>query len=213
MGQKVHPIGFRVGVTQEHSVQWFAKADQYASLIQEDRLIRKFFTQTCKESGISKITLTRKVERIDIELHVARPAVILGRNGSGLEKLRNDLKQTLGKTFGKQVQSRQFAIQVIELTEPDKEARLIAEFVASQLEKRIPFRKAMKQGLQRAVRAGVTGIKIQVSGRLNGAEIARSEWVREGRVPLQTLRAEIDYCNYEAQTIYGIIGIKVWVAN
>jgi small subunit ribosomal protein S3 len=213
MGQKVHPIGFRVGVTQEHTAQWFAKADEYSNLIQEDRLIRKFFTETCKESGLSKITLARNVERIEVNLHVARPAVLLGRNGSGLEKLREDLQKKLRKAFGQRVESRQFSIQVIALQEPDKEARLVAEFVATQLEKRIAFRKAMKQGLQRACRAGVTGIKIQVSGRLNGAEIARSEWVREGRVPLHTIRTEIDYCHYEAQTIYGIIGIKVWVAK
>ena len=144
MGQKVHPIGFRVGVTQEHSVQWFAKADEYSSLIQEDRLIRKFFTQTCKESGVSKITLARNVDRIEVNLHVARPAVILGRNGSGLEKLRQDLQKKLTKAFGQRVQSREFAIQVIALKAPDKEARIVAEFVASQLEKRIPFRKAMK---------------------------------------------------------------------
>jgi len=158
----------------------------------------------CAEAGVSTIELHRKADRVEIEIHAARPVVILGRKGTGLDDLRQGLNSKL-------TVARQFAIQVVEIAEPDFEARLVGEFVASQLEKRIAFRRAMKQALARAKRAGVDGMKIQVSGRLNGAEIARSEWVREGRVPLQTLRADIDYCHYEAQTIYGILGIKVWV--
>nr|ANA56983.1 ribosomal protein S3 [Pyramimonas parkeae] len=204
MGQKVHPIGFRIGVTQDHSSHWFAKPNQYASLLQEDLMIRSYLKEKCIEAGISNIQLYRKADRIEIELHAARPVVILGRKGTGLDSLRQGLQTKLNQT-------RQFAIQVVEIREPDIEAQLVAEFISSQLEKRIPFRRAMKQGLLRAKRAGVEGMKIQVSGRLNGAEIARSEWVREGRVPLQTLRADIDYCHHEANTIYGILGIKVWV--
>jgi small subunit ribosomal protein S3 len=204
MGQKVNPIGFRIGVTRDHSSHWFSKPSQYATLLQEDRIIRDYLMKKCSEAGVSKIELHRKADRVEIEIHAARPVVILGRKGTGLEQLREGLNAKLAS-------SCQLAIQVVEIAEPDFEARLVGEFVSSQLEKRIPFRRAMKQALARAKRAGVDGMKIQVSGRLNGAEIARSEWVREGRVPLQTLRANIDYCHYEAQTIYGILGIKVWV--
>jgi|SRR6056300_244087 small subunit ribosomal protein S3 len=204
MGQKINPLGFRIGVTRDHSSQWFAKPSQYASLLQEDRIIRDYLMAKCAEAGVSTIELHRKADRVEIEIHAARPVVILGRKGTGLDDLRQGLNSKL-------TVARQFAIQVVEIAEPDFEARLVGEFVASQLEKRIAFRRAMKQALARAKRAGVDGMKIQVSGRLNGAEIARSEWVREGRVPLQTLRADIDYCHYEAQTIYGILGIKVWV--
>lgn len=203
MGQKVNPIGFRIGVTRDHSSHWFSKPSQYATLLQEDRIIRDYLMKKCSEAGVSKIELHRKADRVEIEIHAARPVVILGRKGTGLEQLR--------RLNVKLASSCQLAIQVVEIAEPDFEARLVGEFVSSQLEKRIPFRRAMKQALARAKRAGVDGMKIQVSGRLNGAEIARSEWVREGRVPLQTLRANIDYCHYEAQTIYGILGIKVWV--
>jgi|TARA_B110000259_G_C14012451_1_gene400096 small subunit ribosomal protein S3 len=208
MGQKVNPIGFRIGVTRDHSSHWFSKPSQYAGLLQEDRIIREYLMKKCAEAGVSKIELHRKADRVEIEVHAARPVVILGRKGTGLDQLRQGLNSKLASTCRK---ACLIAIQVIEIAEPDFEARLVGEFVSSQLEKRIPFRRAMKQALARAKRAGVDGMKIQVSGRLNGAEIARSEWVREGRVPLQTLRANIDYCHYEAQTIYGILGIKVWV--
>lgn len=202
MGQKVHPIGFRIGVTHDHSSHWFAKADQYANLLHEDRIIRDYLMATCTEAGISQVQLSRKADRVEIEIHASRPVVIL--KGVGVDTIRTQLQSKIS-------QPRQFVIQVVEISQPDLEAKLVAEFIGSQLEKRIPFRRAMKQGLKRAQRAGVTGMKIQVAGRLNGAEIARSEWVRFGRVPLQTLRANIDYCHHEAQTIYGILGIKVWV--
>lgn len=204
MGQKVHPLGFRIGVTQDHFSHWFAKPDQYPILLQEDSFIRNYITKQLAEAGISKVNLSRKADRIELEIHAARPITILGKKGIGLEKIRETLQQKLDN-------KRQISITVVEIANPDFEAKLIAEFVSQQLEKRIPFRRAVKQALQRTQRAGVEGIKIQVSGRLNGAEIARSEWVREGRVPLQTLRANIDYCHHEAQTIYGILGIKVWV--
>ena len=204
MGQKVHPLGFRIGVTQDHFSHWFAKPDQYSVLLQEDSFIRNYITKQLSEAGISKVNLSRKADRIELEIHAARPITILGRKGAGLEKLRETLQQKLSN-------KRQVSITVVEVENPDLEAKLIAEFVSQQLEKRIPFRRAVKQALQRTQRAGVEGIKIQVSGRLNGAEIARSEWVREGRVPLQTLRANLDYCHHEAHTIYGILGIKVWV--
>ena len=204
MGQKVHPLGFRIGVTQDHFSHWFAKPDQYPTLLQEDSFIRTTINNKLGEARISKINLHRKADRIELEIHAARPAILLGRKGAGIEDLRQTLQSKLK-------QKRQISISVIETANPDFESKLIAEFVSQQLEKRIPFRRAVKKALLNAQRAGVEGIKIQVSGRLNGAEIARSEWVREGRVPLQTLRANIDYCSHEAHTIYGILGIKVWV--
>lgn len=204
MGQKVNPLGFRLGVTQDHFSSWYAKPEQYPALVLEDSFLRNSIIKNVAEAGISKILIERKADRVEIEIHAARPMIVLGRKGGGLEELREKLQSQL-KT------QRQISITVVEITNPDFEAKLVAEFVGDQLEKRIPFRRAVKQALQRAKRAGVKGIKIQVSGRLNGAEIARSEWVREGRVPLQTLRSPIDYCTHEAHTIYGILGIKVWV--
>jgi small subunit ribosomal protein S3 len=204
MGQKVNPLGFRLGVTQDHFSSWYAKPEQYPALILEDSFLRNSIIKNVGEAGISKILIERKADRVEIEIHAARPMIVLGRKGGGLEELREKLQSQL-KT------QRQISMTVVEITNPDFEAKLVAEFVSDQLEKRIPFRRAVKQALQRAKRAGVKGIKIQVSGRLNGAEIARSEWVREGRVPLQTLRSPIDYCTHEAHTIYGILGIKVWV--
>ena len=201
MGQKVNPLGFRLGVTQDHFSSWYAKPEQYPALVLEDSFLRNSIIKNVGEAGISKILIERKADRVEIEIHAARPMIVLGRKGGGLEELREKLQSQL-KT------QRQISITVVEITNPDFEAKLVAEFVSDQLEKRIPFRRAVKQALQRA---RVKGIKIQVSGRLNGAEIARSEWVREGRVPLQTLRSPIDYCTHEAHTIYGILGIKVWV--
>lgn len=204
MGQKVHPIGFRIGITKDHFSNWFAKPSQYSTLLQEDGFIRKTVNEQLHEAGISKINLNRKADRIELQIYAAKPGNILDRKGAEIEKLRELLQKQLQN-------KRQVSINVIEIKNPNVEAKLIAEFISQELEQRKPFRRAMKQALQRAQRAGVEGIKIKVSGRLNGAEIARSEWVREGRVPLQTLRADIDYCHYEAPTIYGILGIKVWI--
>lgn len=204
MGQKVHPIGFRIGITQDHYSHWFAKPTQYSVLLQEDNFIRKTVNEQLAEAGISKIHLNRKADRIELQIYAAKPGNILDRKGAEIDKLRELLQKKLQN-------KRQVSINVVEIKNPNIEAKLIAEFISQELEKRKPFRRAMKQALQRAQRAGVEGIKIKVSGRLNGAEIARSEWVREGRVPLQTLRANIDYCHYEAPTIYGILGIKVWI--
>ena len=204
MGQKVNPLGFRIGVTQDHFSSWYAKPDQYKSLIQEDLFLRTYISKNLGKAGISKIVIERKADRVEITIHAARPIIVLGRKGSGLQELRETLQAKLKI-------ERQIAITVVEITNPNFEAKLVAEFVSQQLETRIPFRRAVKKALQLAKRAGVEGIKIQVSGRLNGAEMARSEWVREGRVPLQTLRFPIDYCSYEAHTSYGILGIKVWI--
>jgi|TARA_B110000902_G_scaffold72330_1_gene85459 small subunit ribosomal protein S3 len=204
MGQKVNPIGFRIGITQDHFSSWYAKPEQYRALIQEDLFLRNYISKNLGKAGISKIVIERKADRIELTIHAARPIIVLGRKGSGLEELRESLQTKLKI-------ERQISITVVEITNPNFEAKLVAEFVSQQLETRVPFRRAVKKALQLAKRAGVQGIKIQVSGRLNGAEMARSEWVREGRVPLQTLRFPIDYCSYQAHTTYGILGIKVWV--
>lgn len=204
MGQKIHPLGFRLGITQEHRSNWFAKPIQYRELLKEDHAIRTYLQQKLVAAGIARIDIQRKADQVEIELHTARPGIIVGRNGKGVEVIVQDLQQKLQT-------NRKIRVTVVYISEPDFESTLIGEFIAQRLESRAPFRRAMKQAIQRAIRAGVEGIKIQVSGRLNGAEIARSEWLREGRVPLQTLRADIDYSYCQAKTIYGILGIKVWI--
>jgi small subunit ribosomal protein S3 len=206
VGQKIHPIGFRLGITQEHLSRWYADPKRYPELLQEDHKIRQYVRKTLDNAGIAKIRIERKAEQIDLEIHTARPGVVVGRSGSGIETLRNGLLKELGSNSNRQVR-----INVVEVTRVDADATLVAEYIAQQLERRVSFRRVVRQALQKAQRAEVQGIKIQVSGRLNGAEIARSEWTREGRVPLHTLRADIDYSYRTASTIYGILGIKVWI--
>ncbi|XHU95484.1 MAG: 30S ribosomal protein S3 [cyanobacterium endosymbiont of Rhopalodia gibba] len=204
MGQKIHPIGFRLGVTKEHQSCWYADAKHYPELLQEDRRVRDYITKNLSNAGISGIRIERKADQIDLAIHTARPGVVVGRGGSGIEQLRVGLQQELGG-------NRQIRINVVEVSRVDADAALIAEYITQQLERRVSFRRVVRQAIQRAQRAEVKGIKIQVGGRLNGAEIARTEWVREGRVPLHTLRADIDYSYRTAQTIYGILGVKVWI--
>ena len=204
MGQKIHPIGFRLGITQEHRSRWFADSKRYPEVLQEDYKIRQYVEDKLNNAGISEIRIERKADQIDLEVHTARPGVVVGRGGSGIENLRTGLQTALGS-------NRQIRINVIEVARVDADAGLIAEYIAQQLERRVSFRRVVRQAIQRAQRADVQGIKIQVSGRLNGAEIARTEWTREGRVPLHTLRADIDYDYRTAKTIYGILGVKVWV--
>lgn len=204
MGQKIHPVGFRLGVTQEHKSRWFADARQYPELLQEDHQIREYIRKNLSNAGISDVRIERKADQIDLEVFTARPGVVVGRGGSGIEALRVGLQKELGN-------QRQIRINVVEVARVDADATLIAEYIAQQLEKRVSFRRVVRQAITRAQKAGVEGIKIQVSGRLNGAEIARTEWTREGRVPLHTLRADIDYAYCTALTIYGILGIKVWI--
>ena len=204
MGQKIHPIGFRLGYTKEHQSCWYADKKRYPELLQEDRLIRQHVSKELSNAGISQVKIERKADQVDLAIHTARPGVVVGRGGTGIEKLRNDLQLALGN-------NRQIRINVIEVSRVDADAALIAEYITQQLERRVSFRRVVRQAVQRAQRAEVKGIKIQVGGRLNGAEIARTEWVREGRVPLHTLRADIDYAYRTALTIYGILGVKVWV--
>jgi small subunit ribosomal protein S3 len=228
MGQKIHPLGFRLGITKKHRSQWFAKTAQYPQLVLEDSFIRQILLDKFVDAGITHIEIQRKLDQIKIEIRAARPGILVGRDGVNLEILRTLLEQKLSTYRLKNISSLklanldsskeenikksiQVAIHVTKLANPDSEAAFIADFLVEQLEKRVAFRRAVRQAIQRAQRAGVSGIKIQISGRLNGAEIARSEWVREGRVPLQTLRADIDYCYKTAKTIYGLLGIKIWV--
>jgi small subunit ribosomal protein S3 len=206
MGQKIHPIGFRLGITQEHRARWFAEGKRYPALLQEDYKIRQFIEKdkTLETAGISKVRIERKADQIEVEIHTARPGVVVGRGGAGIDVLRQGLQKSLGT-------NRQIRINVVEIAKVDADAALIAEFIRDQLQRRVSFRRVVRQAIQRAQRAEVQGIKLQVSGRLNGAEIARTEWTREGRVPLHTLRADIDYAYKTASTTYGILGIKIWV--
>lgn len=204
MGQKIHPVGFRLGITQEHRSRWFADADRYPELLQEDHKIRSYVEKNLANAGIAEVRIERKADQIDLQISTARPGVVVGRGGTGIETLRTGLQTELGG-------NRQIRINVVEVTRVDADAGLVAEYIAQQLERRVSFRRVVRQAIQRAQRAGVQGIKVQVSGRLNGAEIARTEWTREGRVPLHTLRADIDFAYRTAKTIYGILGVKVWI--
>jgi small subunit ribosomal protein S3 len=206
MGQKTHPLGFRLGITQEHKSKWYANFHQYANILEEDDKIRTYINTIAKANSISNVQINRNGlnDQIQLNIETGKPGILVGDVGTGLENLLSNLKKLLPS-------SRQLTINVFEVEKVDLNAALLADLVAEQLEKRIAFRRAIRDTLQRAQKQNVNGIKIQVSGRLNGAEIARSEWIREGRVPLQTLRADIDYVTREANTIYGVLGIKVWL--
>ena len=201
MGQKVHPIGFRLGTTRTWGSRWFAKKG-YANLLHEDAKIRRHIKETLYHAGISRIELERSANRAQITIHTARPGIIIGRKGSEVEKLKNELQARTAKEIHLNIQ---------EVVHPELDAQLVAENVALQLEKRVAFRRAMKKAVQSALRLGAEGIKIACAGRLAGAEIARREWYRDGRVPLQTLRADIDFGIATARTTYGTIGVKVLI--
>jgi small subunit ribosomal protein S3 len=206
MGQKTHPLGFRLGITQDHKSTWYANLNQYANILKEDDQIRTYINTISKLNSIANVKINRNGlnDQIELNIETGKPGILVGDLGSGLENLLNNIKKILPS-------NRQVTINVLEVEKVDLDATLLADLVAEQLEKRIAFRRAIREALQRAQKQNVNGIKIQVSGRLNGAEIARSEWIREGRVPLQTLRADIDYATSEANTIYGVLGIKVWL--
>jgi small subunit ribosomal protein S3 len=205
VGHKIHPTGFRLGIVQEHRSRWFAEGTRYPDLLEEDYRIREYVQKTLSNAGIADIRIERKADQIDLELRTARPGVVVGRGGAGIETLRLGVQKLLKDP------NRQIRVNVVEVSRVDADAALVAEYIIQQLERRVSFRRVVRQAIQRAQRAGVEGIKIQVSGRLNGAEIARTEWTREGRVPLHTLRADVDYAYTTAQTTYGILGVKVWI--
>ncbi len=206
MGQKTHPLGFRLGITQNHKSTWYANLNQYANILKEDDKIRTYINTISKANSISNVQINRNGlnDQIQLNIETGKPGILVGDLGIGLETLLNNVKKILPA-------NRQLTINILEVEKVDLNATLLADLVVEQLEKRIAFRRAIREALQRAQKQNVNGIKIQVSGRLNGAEIARSEWIREGRVPLQTLRADIDYATREANTIYGVLGIKVWL--
>jgi small subunit ribosomal protein S3 len=206
MGQKTHPLGFRLGITQNHKSTWYANFNKYPNVLKEDNTIRTYLNNISKINSISNVQINRNGlnDQIQLNIQTGKPGILVGELGSGLETLLKNVKKMLPE-------DRQLTINVLEVEKVDLDANLLADLVAEQLEKRIAFRRAIREALQRAQKQNVNGIKIQVSGRLNGAEIARSEWIREGRVPLQTLRADIDYATKEANTIYGVLGIKVWL--
>lgn len=202
MGQKVHPNGMRLGVIRDWNAKWFANNRDYGKLLAEDLRIRAYLKKKLRNAAVSKVVIERPSSSLNVTIFTARPGIVIGKKGEDIEKLRREL----GKLTNAPVQ-----VGVEEVRKPEIDATLIAENVAQQLEKRIMFRRAMRRAIQGAMRSGAQGVKIMISGRLNGAEIARTEWAREGRVPLHTLRADIDYGTAEAETTYGIIGIKVWV--
>ena len=201
MGQKVNPHGYRVGVFKDWDSRWMAKKDQFADYLVEDDKIRKFLKKKLYEAGISRIEIERAAKTISVSIYTARPGVVIGKGGTGIEAIKADLLKLTGKSV---------AVNIMEVKKPDIDAQLIAENVASQLERRIAFRRAMKGAIGRAMKTGLKGIKIMCSGRLGGAEIARTEQYHEGSIPLQTIRADIDYGFAEAHTTYGRIGVKVW---
>ena len=202
MGQKVNPHGLRVGVIKDWDSRWYAREDKVGDLIVEDYNIRKYLKNTLYAAGIAKIEIERDNAKVKINIHCSRPGVIIGKGGQDIEKLRQQIESKLGKTV---------ALNIVEVRSPDLNAQLVAENIAAQLEKRISFRRAMKQAIQRATRLGAKGIKCACSGRLGGAEIARSESYHEGTIPLQTIRADIEYGFAEAATTFGRIGVKVWI--
>ncbi len=204
MGHKVNPVGFRVGIIRNWDSVWYANDADFGSQLREDIQLRKFVKARLKHAGVSRIIIERPADKIKVTVHTSRPGVVIGKKGAEIDAVRRDLVQK----FGKEVQ-----VFIVEIRRPEAEAQLVAENIAFQLERRVAFRRAMKRAVQSAMRMGAKGVRINCAGRLGGAEIARTEWYREGRVPLHTLRADVDYGFAEAHTTYGVIGVKVWVFN
>lgn len=202
MGQKVHPTGIRLGIVKKHTSTWYAGKDEYANKLNTDLKVRAYIRKALASASVSRVDIERPANTARITIHTARPGIVIGKKGEDVEKLRAQISKQMGVPVH---------INIEEIRKPDLDAALVAQSVASQLERRVMFRRAMKRAVQNAMRQGAQGVKVQVGGRLGGAEIARSEWYREGRVPLHTLRADIDYSTAEAATTYGIIGVKVWI--
>ncbi|MEE4186530.1 MAG: 30S ribosomal protein S3 [Gammaproteobacteria bacterium] len=205
MGQKVNPIGIRLGITRDWASTWYADSKQYPGYVYADFKVREFLKKKLKEASVSRIQIERPARKANITIHTARPGIVIGKKGEDIEKLRAEVAALL------ELPLQDVRLNIAEIRKPELDAQLVAEGIAQQLERRVMFRRAMKRAVTNTMRLGAEGIKVKVGGRLNGAEIARSEWYREGRVPLHTLRAEIDYGFAEAVTTYGIIGVKVWV--
>jgi small subunit ribosomal protein S3 len=202
MGQKVHPIGIRLGIVKDWSSKWYADSKHYADYLNMDIKVREHIKKALSHASVSKIQIERPANNARITIHTARPGIVIGKKGEDIENLRKDISRIMGVPVN---------VNIEEIRKPELDAHLVAENIAQQLERRIMFRRAMKRAVTNAMRLGAQGVKVRVSGRLNGADIARAEWYHEGRVPLHTLRADIDYGFYEAQTTYGVIGVKVWL--
>jgi small subunit ribosomal protein S3 len=205
MGQKVHPTGFRLGIATDWTSKWYANSADFANYLEEDLKIREFLKKKLAQAAVSRIQISRPAKSVAVTIHTARPGIIIGKKGEDIERLRIEVASLVS------VHINNVKISIEEIRKPELDAQLVAEGVASQLERRVMFRRAMRRSVTNAMRIGAEGIKINVSGRLNGAEIARNEWYREGRVPLHTLRANVDYGFAEALTTYGILGVKVWI--
>jgi small subunit ribosomal protein S3 len=205
MGQKVHPTGFRLGIATDWTSKWYAGSADFANYLEEDLKIRNFLRKKLSQAAVSRIQISRPAKAIAVTIHTARPGIIIGKKGEDIERLRIEVASLVS------VHINNVKINIEEIRKPELDAQLVAEGIASQLERRVMFRRAMRRSVTNAMRIGAEGIKINVSGRLNGAEIARNEWYREGRVPLHTLRADVDYGFAEALTTYGILGVKVWI--
>ncbi len=202
MGQKVNPVGLRLGINRTWDSRWFADTKEYGDLLHEDLAIREFIKKECAQAGVSRVVIERPHRKCRVTIHTARPGVIIGKKGADIEKLRRRLTE-----FTKS----ELHLNIVEIRRPELDAQLVAENISQQLERRVSFRRAMKRAMQNSIRMGAQGVRINAAGRLGGAEIARTEWYREGRVPLHTLRADIDYAISVAKTAYGVIGVKVWI--
>ncbi len=205
MGQKVNPIGIRLGITRDWSSKWYAGKKQFPLHIHTDFRVREFLRRKLAEASVSRIQIERAAKRVNITIQTARPGIVIGKKGEDIEKLRQDTAKLLGRPVA------DIRLNIAEIRKPELDAQLVADGIAQQIEKRVMFRRAMKRAVMSTMRSGALGIKVRLSGRLNGAEIARTEWAREGRIPLHTFRADIDYGLGEARTTYGVIGVKVWI--
>ncbi|MGI9271035.1 MAG: 30S ribosomal protein S3 [Woeseiaceae bacterium] len=205
MGQKVHPTGIRLGIVKDWTSKWYADSKTFPDYIKTDHELRECIRKRLKDASVSRIAIERPAKKVNITIHTARPGIVIGKKGEDIEKLRAELAKMIGMNIA------DVRINISEVRKPELDAQLVAEGIAQQLERRVMFRRAMKRAVTNTMRVGAEGIKVKVGGRLNGAEIARSEWYREGRVPLHTLRADIDYGFAEANTTYGVIGVKVWI--
>ena len=205
MGQKVHQTGIRLGIVKDWASKWYADSKMFPEYIRADHQVRVFIKKKLKDASVSRITIERPSNKINITIHTARPGIVIGKKGEDIEKLRSEVSKMIGMAI------QDVRININEIRKPELDAQLVAEGIAQQLERRVMFRRAMKRAVTNTMRVGAEGVKVKVGGRLNGAEIARSEWYREGRVPLHTLRADIDYGTAEAHTTYGVIGVKVWI--
>ncbi len=205
MGQKVHPIGIRLGIVKDWSSKWYADTKTFPEYVRTDHLIRSFIKKKLKDASVSRISIERPAKKVNITIHTARPGIVIGKKGEDIERLRAEISKMIDMTLA------DVRINISEVRKPELDAQLVAEGIAQQLERRVMFRRAMKRAVTNTMRVGAEGVKVKVGGRLNGAEIARSEWYHEGRVPLHTLRADIDYGFAEANTTYGVIGVKVWI--